>query len=661
MAGAITDNPRLWRGSDTRNIATTLYSFALAERAIEQDSAFRLLATITSQRTSEFSVQGLTNAVWSYATASYAEVGWFAPVSAELLQRCLEEFEALDVANCLWSFAAVAFGRAGGDDTGQSGVKRLREIGMRLLPFFTAQNLAISMWSLAVLEVRDVSFFEQAADSLGKRLPDCKSQELNNALWACATASVRLPWLFIKVSNQALSIGLSDFKTHELSIMMWAHGMAGVCNHNFFDAVIEELLEHRGIESCSPREVANTAWAYSTIIGRCHVPWLRAVASFSTHRVREFDLQCIGNVVWAFASVLACSSSFFTAACLETAERCRALSSDFVAHNVAQVLSAAHAAGTAAAEQLMESATHCIVALDREAGALACRELVVVSNAVCGAAGKLPPDCWSSLERLVQRRVLDPLQSSMPASQQPEVFWEAMEACVSRLDIDHLGPYFTVNFLRESGAVAAVELHGPGALASSRPGLDSSWVGEAVRACAIERERVLTSLATNPSGAQNAKLSRQLDKVNKREIVAWLSYRVLVNGQPFNSSGRAFGWRPDFELQEGPSHQVIGRWLRSLVTNSRVAPNLIGEHNRSGHAERGALLTVANDWVSAAGLASADSDILAERVSGGLWLYVTHFPCISCSCVIVQFARLFPRVSLEVAFADGRSVGFKEL
>lgn len=343
VAAAVLEKEHLLDTSDARNVAVLIYALALAGQARNHDAAFRALAAAVSRRPGDFVVQGLTNAIWGYATASYAESDWFTTVGCELLRRHSSEFEPLDVANCLWAFAAVSH-------SGAAVVEKLKGLGWSILPEFTAQNLAISLWSFAVLEVRDEAFFERAGDLLVQsKLHECKTQELNNTLWAAATASVRLPWLFIKVSSRALELGLQDFKSHELSIMMWSHGMAGVCNHEFFDAVLEELSVRRGLGSCSPREVANTAWAYSTIIGCSSIPWLAAVALYSCQRISEFDMQCIGNVLWSFATVGVFCTPVFDAACGEMAGRLEAstgtsegFSSEAMA-NVAQVLSAAHA------------------------------------------------------------------------------------------------------------------------------------------------------------------------------------------------------------------------------------------------------------------------------------------------------------------------------
>ena len=60
-----------------------------------------------------------------------------------------------------------------------------------------------------------------------------------------------------------------------------------------------KILYMSGIASCTPREVANSAWAYSTIIGLAHAPWLTAVSSHACERIAEFDMQCVGNVLWS--------------------------------------------------------------------------------------------------------------------------------------------------------------------------------------------------------------------------------------------------------------------------------------------------------------------------------------------------------------------------
>ncbi|CAL1144751.1 unnamed protein product [Cladocopium goreaui] len=443
----------------------------------------------------------------------------------------------------------------------------------------SAQNLAITAWSLAALETRDVSFFKQAADPFVLRLQECKAQELNNMLWAYATVNFRLPWLFLKSANHAISLGLAEFKTHELSIMLWAHGTAGVCNHEFFDQVVDEILGGRGIHSCAPREIANSAWAYSTIIGRCHVPWMTAVAQYSRSHVNEFDMQGIGNILWSFANVSTYSEALLHKACEETARRCY---KDEASHNVAQVLSAMQAAG-------LQEVRLCEAAIDLFlrrgfVGGIGAREFLILGNAALPMANILH-ERWTNLKALLEEHIFRPLTEAIPP-RHGMADWSQVETCISQLDIDHLGVGFTATFLKNIGVLGSVQVH-----QSSHIGC--SWIQEAAQACALERERAIQAGAEENAPAEQQKLVRQLDKVNKREIVAWVRYQISLDGLKHAEHGRAFSWRLEAEM----SQTRVAQLLKPMMTKSRMAPNMIGEHDRSGHAERCALLQVASDWL----------------------------------------------------------------
>eukprot|EP00438_Fugacium_kawagutii_P024197 Skav213519 [mRNA] locus=scaffold656:165825:168425:+ [translate_table: standard] len=627
VAAAIVAKHDDWKRSDTRNIATLLYSLALSEQAVSHESAFHELAVAVCQRTREFSVQGLTNSVWAYATACFSDQLWFNLVAQEVILRREDEFEALDVANTLWAFAAVLHH----DSTV---ISRLTTLGKAMLPEMSAQNLAITAWSLAALEMRDVSFFKQAADPFVRRLQECKAQELNNMLWAYATVNVRLPWLFLKSANHARNLGLAEFKTHELSIMLWAHGTAGVCNHDFFDEVVEEILSGRGIDSCAPREIANSAWAYSTIIGRCHLPWMTAVAAYSRSHVHEFDMQGIGNILWSFANVATYSEALLHEACQETARRCHR---DEASHNVAQVLSAMQAASCREV-RLCEASIDLFLQRNFHGG-VGAREFLILANAALPMADLLR-ERWTNLKSLLEKHIFRPLVEAMPPLHGAD--WSGVEACISQLDIDHLGVGFTASFLKDIGALSSVQVHGM----QGGP----SWIQEAAQACAFERERAIQAGAEEDAPAEQQKLVRQLDKVNKREIVAWVRYEVSCDGLRRRETGRAFSWRLEAEV----SYTPLARLLRPMMTKSRSAPNLIGEHDRSGHAERCALLQVASDWLQ------SDPE-KGSQVHGEMFLYVTHYPCVSCVFVIAQFVRLFPNLSLHLAYADGRAMHTQSL
>jgi len=98
---------------------------------------------------------------------------------------------------------------------------------------------------------------------------------------------------------------------------------------------------------------------------------------------------------------------------------------------------------------------------------------------------------------------------------------------------------------------------------------------------------------TTPTYAAAAQRTR--DKVNKREVAAWVAFDVVLTMRNVRSrctdSGQMFPWSHDLEEETG---YLAAPWLRGLVTRSRQAPNTVGEHDRTEHAERHALLSIAS-------------------------------------------------------------------
>ena len=402
---------------------------------------------------------------------------------------------------------------------------------------------------------------------------------------------------------------------------------------------MEEVLGSRGINSCAPREVANAAWAYSTIIGRCHWPWMQAVAEYSIQHICEFDMQGIGNVLWSFTNVATFSERLLDSACRETARRAREDPAS-ASQNIAQVLSAAQAAGLLHVE-LFQAAIEAFLrqGFAGDSQGIGARELLILGNAAKPASRELG-DLWTRLSQFLDLHIFHSLHQAVPSGNGG---WSSMESRISELDLDHLGVWFTAQFLEDVKAVSSTEVYTPSCSASA-------WVKEAAVACAVERERAIRAGMAETAPLEQQKLVRQLDKVNKREIVAWVRYTTRARNEP----GRAFSWQLESKTSAS-SASMASELLRPMITRSRVAPNMLGEHDRSGHAERCALMQVTADL-----LQDTDSEG-SSRIEGQIFLYVTHFPCVSCACVIAQFSRLFPRLSFHLAYADGRSIHAQSL
>ena len=156
---------------------------------------------------------------------------------------------------------------------------------------------------------------------------------------------------------------------------------------------------------------------------------------------------------------------------------------------------------------------------------------------------------------------------------------------------------------------------------------------------------------TTPTYAAAAQRTRY--KVNKREVAAWGGLRRsahheerAIQVQPIQgrcsvgvtiSRRRQDTWQP-------PGFEGWSRGADKLQ-------NTVGEHDRTGHAERHALLSIASFWLR------DGFDVLVE---GHVELHITHFPCISCVGVMAQSSRMFPGVELRLYFQDQRIVSCSE-
>eukprot|EP00811_Abedinium_folium_P034036 NODE_6953_length_1622_cov_4.854181.p1 GENE.NODE_6953_length_1622_cov_4.854181~~NODE_6953_length_1622_cov_4.854181.p1 ORF type:complete len:531 (+),score=127.77 NODE_6953_length_1622_cov_4.854181:146-1594(+) len=130
-----------------------------------------------------------------------------------------------------------------------------------------------------------------------------------------------------------------------------------------------------------------------------------------------------------------------------------------------------------------------------------------------------------------------------------------------------------------------------------------------------------------------------------RELAVWCSYLVSPLG------ARSPGAPSPSLLRSAGTVVPHGRhaWPEGV---QRLAP-VFANHSREQHAERRALLRVAERIVAVArcGGGTWADDAPGALATGTVRLYCVHTPCVSCLAVFCQFARLFPRLRLSVAFS----------
>ncbi|CAE8720160.1 unnamed protein product [Polarella glacialis] len=154
-----------------------------------------------------------------------------------------------------------------------------------------------------------------------------------------------------------------------------------------------------------------------------------------------------------------------------------------------------------------------------------------------------------------------------------------------------------------------------------------------------------------------------------RELVVWVSYSVGPTSVEQPQAGMGLLRSRGEVVSHGRNPWQLGETL---------LPPVFSHHDRKQHAERRALLRVADRLLHFAAqldeekmASSAEheggrtdswkrsddleaSSRLAEGIGGTVRLYATHTPCVSCLAIFCQFKALFPQVRLSIAFSTWR-------
>lgn len=191
------------------------------------------------------------------------------------------------------------------------------------------------------------------------------------------------------------------------------------------------------------------------------------------------------------------------------------------------------------------------------------------------------------------------------------------------LNLAHLGTYHTLSALRHLGLA--------------------------------EHEMPWVTLASQALHSQSA---RSVGPPHQRDIAAWVAYDLELD---IAGIGCTRVSEPGRVVHFATGVNDLHDTLRPLTI----------DHSRAGHAERIALLEIlAAIEVDEKSLRrrslsaypgnspSLSSDTWASvggrSVTGTVYLFAGHTPCLSCVAVFAQFARSHPHVKLSVAFQDSR-------
>eukprot|EP00435_Cladocopium_sp_Y103_P070742 s469_g35.t4 len=556
--------------------------------------------------------------------------GLFRPLAEAAVPR-LPEFDGQSLGNLLWGFAVV---------------QPVRQVHRRL--FFVAsrraiqllqseellgQNLSNVLWSFSQMRLANHALFEAVASRPDVFSGPVSSQHITNILWAFSRIHGKIGMFrtFCDAGAEAAIPKLQSFKTQELANLVWTFANQTLYHEGLFAAVAHHA---RGrIAQFENFDLSQLLWSFAKV-------WWRDVSLMQEaaqdmlcgpkQRLKYMCAQDLGCVLWAFAMLQWQDEELFKALAQAVREHFSTLKPLDVG-NVAWALSVSkqmdfETAGLIADSALCEDFdtaegwVHVLCALQPLAAKLSNRweELLGrfegrIFKPLCPLASL----CQKLKELGLATRAINGSSNMLALREELGL----LEAWVGELQLEHLGPDFTQRLASHCGFWS-----------------DGDWA-EAARAVEAFQSFQKTSAthsahsaefwdATAFSESRASSVQSFRVGLHQSKVLAWVSYSLCLNSgletACINQPGQIVTYgRAEREFCQ--HWQAAEKLLLPLVSTS---------HSRGGHAERVAMLQVFS-----AALKSADQ-LRGEKgtfdLVGEIWLYISHWPCISCLAVLCQ-------------------------
>ncbi|CAE7445535.1 RAP [Symbiodinium necroappetens] len=594
-----------------RHVAITAWSFATLQRCPalklrgEHFTAlFRPLAEAAVPRIPDFDGQSLGNLLWGCAVTRQVNRRLFFVASRrtrELLAS--RELGGQNLSNILWSFSQV---RLPNHALFQE-VARHPEVFDDDTHKVSSQHITNILWAFSRIHGKlgmFRSFFDAGAEAAIPKLGTFKTQELANLLWTFANQTMYHEDLFAAVAEHAKG-RIAEFDNFDLSQLLWSFAKVWWRDANLLGEAAQDMLfgpKNRLKRMCA-QDLGCVLWAFAML------QWPdEALFQSLARAVREqfgtLKPLDIGNVAWA----LAMSNQMDVSTARMIADHALRQPGDSFGHD----FGATAEGWVHVLSSLEEPLSGTVVDLEKWEG-LKARFNAAIFAPLCEKLQRL---------RRVTEAEGDTAQRMMDMRQELGL----VEAWVGDLQLEHLGPEYSE-------------------LLASRCGLWSpgEWTTRARNA--LEAFEKTSSQCTSPErmqdGVQRGKSYRV--GLHQSKVLAWLAYDLQLRSPTSNA-----------ELSEPGQVVSYGRAERDFCPHWQAAEKLLlplasTSHSRGGHAERVAMLQV---FAHALRCAAGHSGPGAAELTGDVWLFASHWPCISCLAVLCQATALARSVRFHLCW-DG--------
>ena len=290
---------------EERELITSLAGLAKTGTA-NPDTFLSIRAQTLTMLQSTVNQQGLSQLVWSYATARCHDNDVFAAASDRIL-TVVPQLSAQSLANIAWSYATVRH-----ED--RELFRGIADCAAHKLSMFEPQHLTNLLWAFAKAGQPAPDLFERGAASAVRSIKRFTAQGLSNLAWSFATAGHHAPSLFDAIAREASGMRASDFNAQFIANTLWSFSKAGHSSHSLFLAMARQSLYR--VKEFSPQHLANISWAFAT--AKLPQPHLfDTIAKQAVTKIQGFAPQGLSATAWAFASAQHNSPELVKAICSE--------------------------------------------------------------------------------------------------------------------------------------------------------------------------------------------------------------------------------------------------------------------------------------------------------------------------------------------------------
>mmetsp|Transcript_120042 Transcript_120042/g.350844 ORF Transcript_120042/g.350844 Transcript_120042/m.350844 type:complete len:650 (-) Transcript_120042:448-2397(-) len=245
---------------------------------------------------------------WSCAKTKLYDAVMFSSLG-DLAVHYLSSFKPFELANVIWGFAKLQVEHI-------ALFQQAHDWILVNAQLFQEQSLSMAAWAFAAIHFGAChGLLCRLADvfvsSLRSR-DDVRPVSMVNLVWALATAGVQAQEETLQALGNMAAAKLQSFKTHELSILLWAFARLS-CFHEvlFMRAMVLISSSHRFQEDVLSRDIVNYLWAFARYSeskpdsgGQQFPGMIAALRPTLMRRLPMLNLVELSSSVWAISKLV---------------------------------------------------------------------------------------------------------------------------------------------------------------------------------------------------------------------------------------------------------------------------------------------------------------------------------------------------------------------